>query len=124
MWLFFPFGFVSVVQKSSDPAGILCVRARDAKSLDALRAQCPALGPTIETWGTDYPFRAMVNAAEFGAFVGDYLARLDVENFKDSATEQHGHAYHDACFGVWEVMQHIAPRPAYAVRSSSPQVRR
>lgn len=117
MWLFFPFGFISVVQKSSDPKGTLCLRARDAKSLDNLRVKLPALGPTIETFGTDYPFRAKVDAAAFGDFVGDYLATLMVENFKDSASAEHGDAYHDACFDVWHAMQGIAPRRAYAGRN-------
>ena len=113
MWLFFPFGFVSVVQKHSDPKGVLCVRARDRKSLEQLGRQMSALGPIEETWGTDYPFRARVDGLEFGRFVSHYLANLDVPNFKHAASEQHGFAYHDACYDVWEVMTHIAPRPPY-----------
>ena len=119
MWLFFPFGFVSVVQKPSDPKGVLCVRARDRKSLEQLGRQMSALGPIEETWGTDYPFRARVDGLEFGRFVSAYLAGLDVPNFKDAATEQHGVAYHDACFDVWEAMTRIAPRKPYARKPPS-----
>lgn len=109
MWLFFPFGFVSVVHKDGDPADVLCVRARDARSLDNLRDLFPALGPTVAGGGTDYPFRAYANALDLGAFVGDYVASIDFSNFKAQTTKQHGNAYHDACMSVWGAMHRISP---------------
>ena len=109
MWLFFPFGFISVVHKDGDPLDVLCVRARDALSLDNVRDRCPALGPTLSGGGTDYPFRAYVNAGAFGAFVGAYAASIDFSNFKAQTTAQHGHAYHDACMSVWGVMHRVSP---------------
>lgn len=109
MWLFFPFGFISVVHKDGDPADVLCVRARDALSLDNVRERCPALGPTLAGGGTDYPFRAYVDAGAFGAFMAAYTASIDFSNFKDQTTRQHGHAYHDACMSVWGVMHRISP---------------
>jgi hypothetical protein len=109
MWLFFPFGFVSVVHKPGDEPGVLCVRARDALSLDNVRARCPTLGPTLSGGGTDYPFRAYVNATDFGAFMADYTASIDFGNFKDQTTRQHGRDYHDACMSVWGAMLRISP---------------
>jgi hypothetical protein len=107
MWLFFPFGFVSAVHKPGDAPGVLCVRARDELSLDNVRARCPALGPTIADTGTDYPFRAYVQADAFGAFVGAYIGSIDFNNFKDEATRQHGHRFHDACMKVWSAMHDL-----------------
>lgn len=109
MWLFFPFGFVSVVHKNGDPADLLCVRARDARSLDNVRERCLTLGPTLTGGGTDYPFRAYVNAADFGAFMAAYTASIDFTNFKDQTTRQHGRDYHDACMTVWSAMHRISP---------------
>jgi hypothetical protein len=52
-----PEGFYSVVQKPGD--GDLCVRARD---LDRLRdAYMSGLGPTKETPGHDYRYRAWIS---------------------------------------------------------------
>jgi hypothetical protein len=109
MWLFFPFGFVSVVYKPGDEPGVLCVRARDALSLDNVRARCPTLGPTLAGGGTDYPFRAYVNGADFGAFVAAYTESIDFGNFKDQTTRQHGVPYHDACMSVWGAMLRLTP---------------
>jgi len=110
MWLFFPFGFISVVHKDGDPVDVLCVRARDALSLDNLRARCPALGPNVADVGTDYPFRAYVNSRDFGAFMAAYTASIDFSNFKDQTTKQHGRDYHDACMSVWGTMHRISPQ--------------
>jgi hypothetical protein len=109
MWLFFPFGFISVVHKDGDPADVLCVRARDALSLDNVRARCPSLGPTLAGGGTDYPFRAYVDALDFGVFVGNYAASIDFSNFKAQTTREHSNAYHDACMAVWGAMHRISP---------------
>ena len=109
MWLFFPFGFVSAVHKPGDAPGVLCVRARDEQSLNNVRARCPALGPTISDVGTDYPFRAYVDAAAFGVFVAAYIGSIDFSNFKDAATKQHGRVYHDACMSVWSAMHRLSP---------------
>lgn len=109
MWLFFPFGFVSIVHKPGDEPGVLCVRARDALSLDNVRERCPTLGPTLSGGGTDYPFRAYVNASDFGTFMAAYVASIDFGNFKDQTTAQHGHAYHDACMSVWGAMLRLSP---------------
>ena len=110
MWLFFPFAFVSAVHKPGDAPGVLCVRARDALSLDNVRARCPALGPTIADTGTDYPFRAYVDATAFGAFVGAYIGTIDFNNFKGETTKQHGNVYHDACMEVWHAMLRLTPK--------------
>lgn len=114
MWLFFPFAFVSVVHKPGDAPGVLCVRARDEKSLDAVRERCPELGPTIAGGGTDYPLRAYVDAAAFGAFVGAYIGQIDFNNFKAETTRQHGQDYHDACMTVWGTMHRLSQRPLFS----------
>lgn len=114
MWLFFPFGFVSVVHKPEDKEGVLCVRARDEQSLDNVRELCPDLGPTVSGGGTDYPFRAYVDAAAFGAFVGAYIGSIDFNNFKAETTRQHGHDYHDACMSVWGAMHRLSQRPLFS----------
>jgi hypothetical protein len=105
MWLFFDFSFVSVVQKPWDRPGTLCIRARDRRSLDEVRARCPSPGPTIEVDDADYRFRAPVSAAAFGLFVGAHLAELRVENFKDAAECSRGRRFHDAGAQVWSVMR-------------------
>jgi hypothetical protein len=110
MWLFFPFAFVSAVHKPGDAPGVLCVRARDALSLDNVSARCPALGPTVADTGTDYPFRAYVDATAFGEFVGAYIGTIDFNNFKGETTKQHGNVYHDACMEVWHAMLRLTPK--------------
>ena len=109
MWLFFPFAFVSAVHKPGDAPGVLCVRARDEQSLDNVRARCPALGPTIADKGTDYPFRAYVDATAFGEFVGRYIGTIDFNNFKGETEKQHSRRYHDACMEVWHAMLRLTP---------------
>jgi hypothetical protein len=109
MWLFLPFGFISVVHKPDDAPGTLSIRARDAVALDNLRRECPDLGPTIEGGGTDYPFRAHVDALAFGCWLGAFASQIDFGNFKAQTTKRHGRTYHDACMTVWSTMHRMSP---------------
>jgi hypothetical protein len=119
MWLFFPFAFISVVHKPGDAPNLLCVRARDEKSLDNVRARCPELGPTLAGGGTDYPFRAYVDRAAFGDFVAAYIDCIDFDNFKAQTTRQHGNVYHDACMAVWHAMLRLTPLRRNTGRAAS-----
>jgi hypothetical protein len=64
MWIFTTLGFFSIVQKRG--TSCLTVRARAKGDLDALRERyLPALAPTSAKGGTDYPWRATVEHADF-----------------------------------------------------------
>src|SRR3954447_630412 len=84
MWWLIPEGFYSIVQKEGEVD--LCIRARDRVDLDRLRdAYMPGLGPTKETPGGDYRYRAWVSRDAFADGLAAFARSLDYPNFKDEA---------------------------------------
>lgn len=108
MWLFTRQGFFSVVA-DRDP-GILRVRARAAADLDALRRQCPQLGPTLVGAGTDYEFRARVPADAFATWAARAALEVDYDNFKGAVAAAVGYARERVYHAVWDVLRRELPR--------------
>lgn len=104
MWLFTTFGFFSIVQKTE--GDLLTVRARFRVDLDRLRDRyLPALSPTEDHTGTDYPYRARARRADLAEAVRQVTAGIDYSNFKDAVGQQLGGTREELYMGVWEILQ-------------------
>jgi hypothetical protein len=80
MWMMTKIGFFSIVEK---PKGVMCIRSRVKRDLEALRELLPGTEPIIRTAQADYRYRTFI---ERGAFVRAFhlLACLvDYKNFKE-----------------------------------------
>jgi hypothetical protein len=87
MWLLIPEGFYSIVHKLDEAD--LCVRARDRGDLDRLReAYMPGLGPTMETPGRDYRYRASIFREALSDGLTAIAGSLDYPNFKSEVTRR------------------------------------
>jgi len=103
MWLFTNIGFFSVVQKPN--TNYLTVRARVKGDLDALRNKyLPELSATQGNGGTDYPWRATVNHADFADALGKIVLDLNYGNFKSEVAAQQGTARASRYSRVWQVL--------------------
>src|SRR4051794_25107346 len=81
MWLLIPEGFFSIVQKPGEME--LCVRARRGDDLDRLReTHMPGLGPTVETPGSDYRYRAWISRDALADGLATVARELTYSNFK------------------------------------------
>jgi hypothetical protein len=104
MWLFTTIGFFSVVQKKPSDA-FLTVRARVASDLDNLRQQyMPSLSPTSSKGGTDYPYRATISHADFGAGMAKIGEGIKYSNFKSEVARKMGSRRSEVYHKVWDVM--------------------
>jgi len=130
MWLFLPYGFYSIVDKSpttTDNIKIyskeqclgkfnysrqkyICVRARDKQSLENLIKKMNdsqfivEYTDIIDNQGSDYQFRIWVLRDTMAMFVSAYLKDLNYSNFKDKAE----HKYHSVFSRVWGVLWDLA----------------
>ena len=103
MWIAHPDGFFSVVRKPGDSQ--LTVRSRVRVDLERLREQwLPELGPTRAGEGSDYPYRASVDAAAFGRGLATMGAAIDYDNFKNEVKRRQGSARAGAYGKVWSVL--------------------
>src|SRR5262245_10898578 len=102
MWLATNFGFFSVVQKQGDRD--LTVRARARQDIEALRAYCPELGPTISTPLRDYGCRAVVPHKAWAMTMAKIGEAIDYSNFKDSVAEQQGYERASIYTTVWAAL--------------------
>lgn len=103
MWLFTNIGFFSVVRKPAETR--LTVRSRVGSDLDALRAQyVPELGPTIEGAGTDYRFRAHVEAADLARGAAAMIEAITYSNFKNEVRRAQGPEREATYHRVWDEM--------------------
>lgn len=80
MWLATQYGFYSVVRQP-DGDDVL-VRARVKNDLINLVHLAQLDAEIIETEGADYPFRAVISAAQFEQVMAALAQTLDYENFK------------------------------------------
>jgi len=98
MWIFLPFGFLSVVQHRDKPDTVL-VRARAEQDLEAFRARghCPSMTDTKYLEWADYPYRAEVLKVEFAQAMFEISMTMDWTNFKSAV----GHAPGDERSGVY-----------------------
>ncbi|EHQ9605883.1 hypothetical protein KS527_004648 [Salmonella enterica] len=106
MWFFGSDSFLSVVQHKKDPA-ILVVRARRPGHIEKMFPTANVV--TLD--GRDYQFRADLPREVVAARMAQYVMEMSATNFKDSVKEP---AYHNACYGVWNCMEAIQPKPAYS----------
>ncbi len=117
MWIFTPFGFFSIVQKTE--GDILTVRARYRDDLDRLRERVlPSLGSTLDHAGTDYPYRATVARADLAAAMAKLVQGLDYENFKDEVMAELGLPREQQCMKVWSIMAQPVAEPAHGKKPS------
>lgn len=83
MWTATKDGYFSAVQHRDQP-GKLMVRARDSKDLRKVRDQGYDVGRIIAMADADYPYRVVVDKAEWGRYLADSVASVDYQNFKES----------------------------------------
>lgn len=103
MWIAHPDGFFSVVRKPGESR--LTVRARVRADLERLRENwLPELGPIRSGEGTDYPYRAAVDAADFGRALASLGERIDYSNFKSEVSRRQGSARAHAYSKVWSAL--------------------
>ena len=112
MWLLIPEGFYSIVHKPEEDD--LCVRARDRGDLDRLReVYMPGLGPTTETPGHDYRYRAWISREALSDGLTAIASSLDYPNFKSEVTRrdpERAHLYSR----VWNTLGSIQPGGPYS----------
>ncbi len=105
MWILTPTGFFSVVRKPGDQH--LTVRARSRADLERLAAAVPALRPIRAGGGTDYPYRARIDADTLADFVASTVRGIDYANFKDAVARRAG-ARRAKLYGkVWQTLLEI-----------------
>jgi hypothetical protein len=112
MWVMTTRGFYSAVQKRTDPAGTLTVRARAKGDLENLSDLLPGL-KVITQQGTDYPYRIKVSAADWARVMACLALDVDYHNFKDEVrrhSAKHEAAYHK----VWSVLLSLEPKKSYS----------
>lgn len=103
MWIFTTLGFFSIVQKRGTSS--LTVRARAKGDLDVLRERyLPALSPTSGKGGTDYPWRATVQHAEFAEAMKQMVLDVSYDNFKNAVAARQGRARASAYHDVWAAL--------------------
>ena len=96
MWLFTSKGMISVVSHR-EHSDHLMIRARSKYHLDA---QFPS-HEILFTPEADYPFRIIITRKQFCKFIGNYIAEMSYDNFKNSINEV---PYRDHCGKVWSTM--------------------
>jgi hypothetical protein len=105
MWTATKDGYFSAVQHRDQP-GRLLVRARDSKDLEAVRGKGYDIGRIIAMTDADYPYRALVEKAEWGRYLADSAAGIDYGNFKD-AVYAADPARAKVYLGAWRELMHI-----------------
>ena len=112
MWLLIPEGFYSIVQKPGETE--LCVRARDRADLDRLReTYMPGLGPTDDTPGGDYRYRAWIPRDALAEGLAAVARDLAYSNFKSEVRRrdpERAHVYGE----VWSTLGSIQPGGPYS----------
>ena len=115
MWIFTTLGFFSIVQKRG--TSCLTVRARANGDLDALRERyLPALAPTSAKGGTDYPWRATAEHADFAEAMKQMVLDVTYDNFKNAVAAKQGRARAGAYHDVWAALLDL-PEAGEVVRS-------
>ncbi len=125
MWIFFPFGFISVVAHRTRP-NHLCVRARARVDLEALCARlftAPKPALIQRTPEADYPYRIVVARRHLATMLeGFVLDGLDYDNFKGRAGQEFsmGQRRIKALHEVWGTMHAVEDAEARLPAKSLP----
>lgn len=133
MWVFTKLGFVSIVcatdqVKGGAMDGMLMVRARDRKHLEALRATYPVLmgGDIVESPTNDYGFRIFVPKEFVAEFMAALALDVDYTNFKGAVGKQEGSdVYLSVLHSIWSValrLQRVGKYVASKARAKSDQI--
>jgi hypothetical protein len=101
MWIFTETGFISAVRKPEYP-GVVTVRSRDRKSLEALAAKAQV--EIKRSPRGDYPYRVFVGDGLFIEWFLDRGGELQYSNFKNRVAETRGKEFASALNKVWEAM--------------------
>ena len=82
------------------------VRARDRDHLSNLQQQVPAVSKKVirADYGTDYPFRIIINKAEWTEVFTSLADDINYGNFKDEAHAMGDREYDEALHSVWARM--------------------
>ena len=109
MWLMTTLGFFSIVRKDGDTD--LTVRARARSDLESLRDEyLTTLGPITVGGGSDYPYRARVDAGDFAGALGRMVEDIDYANFKIAVGARQGperaHVYGE----IWDALRRLTPK--------------
>ncbi len=106
MWIFTTVGFFSVVQKPGD--SFLTVRARVASDLDRLREKyMPELSKTINTHGTDYPYRATIGHEDLAKGMEKIAKDIHYSNFKAEVQARMGSKRESIYLEVWSELRKL-----------------
>lgn len=109
MWVFFNFGYFSVVAHRDDKK-LLMIRSRIKGDLEKLKkTYLSNLGDVVYTPKADYPYRALAWKSEFAEAVKKAVLDIDYENFKSSVSKEQGHPRHDLYMSVWSAMRRADP---------------
>jgi len=110
MWLMTPRGFYSAVQKKGDvKTGMVTVRARNRKDLEALADFFPNV-KIAETKGTDYPCRIRVKQQAWAEAVRAMATEIDYSNFKDEVKKKQGWQRASVYSRIWSVLLDLEDR--------------
>jgi hypothetical protein len=101
MWIFTETGFISAVRKPEYP-GVVTVRSRDRKSLEALAAKAQV--EIKRSPKGDYPYRVFVGDGPFSEWFLDRGGELEYSNFKNRVAETRGKEFANALNKVWVAM--------------------
>lgn len=108
MWLFTKVGFFSAVQGKKDGKAdphVVVIRSRISGDLEALKkAYMYKLGPTLQSEGTDYPYRAVISKKEYAKGLERMGRDVDYDNFKSMITRVQGLPREQLYARVWSIM--------------------
>lgn len=100
-------GFYSTVLSRE---GRAMVRARVREDLEAFLASTGSDADIIETAGSDYPFRVIVDRDVWAGFLRSEAEGIDYANFKDAVTARQGRRRHDVYLAVWSALRSLQVR--------------
>ena len=116
MWLMTDTGFYSATFKD----GQIQVRARDAADLDRLRDRyAPELGPNIETFLADYPYRALLAADQWGTVCSRIGSNIRYDNFKSEVGRVMGHERASIYSRIWGILWDVETPETTAARKTT-----
>ena len=101
MWIFTDTGFISAVRKPEHP-GVVTVRSRDRKSLEALAAKAQV--EIKRSPNGDYPYRVFVGDGPLIEWFLDRGSELNYSNFKNRVVQTRGKKFASALNQVWSAM--------------------
>lgn len=101
MWIFTDTGFISAVRKPEHP-GVVTVRSRDRKSLEALASKAQV--EIKRSPNGDYPYRVFVGDGPFIEWFLDRGSELSYSNFKNRVVQTRGKKFASALNQVWSAM--------------------